>query len=89
MSPSVLKNTAGRVLVVAALLLFGWAGTASALNVTLRADSFVKKINGRDITFWGFDRKVPGPVIRTPPGDTTLNITLQNRLPVPISLIIP
>lgn len=80
------KTTKG---LLAFALIVGLAGPALALNVTLRADSFTKKINGRTITFWGYDKKVPGPVIKMPVGDTTLNIRLENRLPVPVSIFIP
>ena len=70
-----------------------------AFAVTLRADTASKKLaDGTIITVWGFADDtagpgtgtvtVPGPQIRIAPG-ATLNITLNNKLPVPVSLIIP
>jgi FtsP/CotA-like multicopper oxidase with cupredoxin domain len=85
-----------------ALALCISAGPASA--ITLRADTTTITLPNCDVpqnctvTAWGFaddtagagtgQVMVPGPTLKVGPG-TTLSITLNNRLPVPVSLIIP
>jgi FtsP/CotA-like multicopper oxidase with cupredoxin domain len=70
-----------------------------ASAITLRADSTTKTLaDGSVITVWGFADDtagagtgtvtVPGPQLNIFPG-ATLSITLNNRLPVPVSLVIP
>jgi FtsP/CotA-like multicopper oxidase with cupredoxin domain len=73
----------------------------SAATVFLRAGTVTKTMpDGHVVTFWGFAQdsafgaadgtlSVPGPRIVVPPGDTMLDILLDNRLTVPISLVIP
>jgi FtsP/CotA-like multicopper oxidase with cupredoxin domain len=78
------------------------AATSSfGATVYLRAGTVTKTMpDGQSVTFWGFARDtafgsadgtlmVPGPRIVVPPGDTTLDILVDNRLTVPISLVIP
>lgn len=71
------------------------AGPASA--ITLRADvTTITMPDGKVVPAWGFADDttgtgkvtVPGPVLRVAPG-ATLSITLNNKLPVPVSLVIP
>lgn len=77
---------------IAVLLL---ATSAQALDVDLYAGQFTKVLpDGRTVTMWGYsltngDYTTPGPVITIPEGDSTLNVTLHNNLPVATSLIIP
>ena len=70
-----------------------------AFAITLRADTATKTLaDGTVITVWGFADDtagagtgtvtVPGPQLNVSPG-ATLNITLNNNLPVPVSLVIP
>ena len=70
-----------------------------ACAITLRADSATKTLaDGRTVTVWGFADDsagagtgtvtVPGPQLNFAPG-ASLSITLNNRLPVPVSLVIP
>jgi FtsP/CotA-like multicopper oxidase with cupredoxin domain len=84
------------------LAVFAAAATAPlAATVFLRAGTVTKAMpDGQVVTFWGFAKDtafgagdgtltVPGPRIVVPPGDTTLDILLDNRLSAPISLVIP
>jgi len=66
---------------------------ADNVDVSLEASAFQKPMpDGTNVWMWGFASggapTVPGPRINALAGDT-LNITLTNRLPVPISFVIP
>lgn len=84
--------------VVPALLLIivlaiAWPVSAAVFN--LRAGATVVHMpDGTPVTMWGFGLEggqitVPGPLLRVPPGDSTLTIHLTNDLPEPVSLFIP
>jgi len=72
----------------------GWSA-----DFTLRAAAFTKEVPlpggaTANVHMWGFALDggpvtSPGPALVVPPTDTVLNITLQNDLSVPISLVIP
>ena len=77
------------------------ATATSAATVYLRAGVVHKTMpDGQDVTFWGFAQdsafgaqdgtlSVPGPRIAVPQGDSTLDIVLDNRLPQPVSIVVP
>jgi len=81
--------------------LLAAAAPTSAATVFLRAATVTKTMpDGQTVTFWAFAQDsafgagdgaltVPGPRLVVPPGDTTLDVLLDNRLPMPISLVIP
>lgn len=90
---------------VALLALAVSAGPALAVSYVLRAEQFNKTYptgaaTTETVPMWGFaleasfgatvgQLSVPGPRLVVPPGDTTLQITVDNNLTVPISLVIP
>ncbi|MGV8040683.1 MAG: Ig-like domain-containing protein [Thermoanaerobaculaceae bacterium] len=90
---------------VALLALAVSAGPALAVSYVLRAEQFNKTYptgaaTSETVPMWGFaleasfgdtlgQLSVPGPRLVVPVGDTTLQITLDNNLAVPISLVIP
>jgi len=86
------------LLVVAGLamlsILYPGVSHAATVNVNLEAKAFQKAMpDGTLVWMWGFATNggpptVPGPRINALAGDT-LSITLTNRLPVPVSLVIP
>jgi FtsP/CotA-like multicopper oxidase with cupredoxin domain len=96
-------NCAARLgtLALGLLLLGAAAPSPFAATVFLRAGEVIKTMpDGKVVTFWGFAQDssfgaadgtltVPGPRINVLPGDTTLDVLLDNRLGVPISLVIP
>jgi hypothetical protein len=80
------------------LMVWGWtlvASSVSAADVYLHSDIVLKTLpNGSNVVMWGFGTNggpitVPGPQLVVPPGDTTLRIYLTNKLPVPVSIVIP
>jgi uncharacterized protein (TIGR03437 family) len=85
------------------VLVMFLTGTSHAVEFFLRADVVTKAMpDGANIKMWGFARdqdnnfttldgfvRVPGPQLTVPPGDTTLTIHLLNKLPVPVSIVIP
>lgn len=90
---------------VALLALAVSAGPALAVSYVLRAEQFNKTYptgvaTTETVPMWGFaleasfgatlgQLSVPGPRLVVPPGDTTLQVTVDNNLTVPISLVIP
>jgi FtsP/CotA-like multicopper oxidase with cupredoxin domain len=85
-------------------VLFGLAalmvmvGTSNAAVYNLRADVTTKTMpDGSVIPMWGFADDTAGPGVVTVPGpvltvaatDPVLQINLTNKLPVPISVVIP
>ncbi|MBP7866350.1 MAG: hypothetical protein KA419_10405 [Acidobacteria bacterium] len=76
-------------------------GAAAAADFNLRADTTQATMpDGRVVPLWGFALDsapgagdgtvtVPGPELRIDPRDPFLRIRLENRLPVPVSLVIP
>jgi len=89
---------------LAAGLLTGAASQAMAFNVTLCAEPHAQTLPGAaGVPMWGY-RQVgatadcdanagvgtasPGPVISVPAGDSTLAITLVNKLNVPTSVVL-
>lgn len=89
-----------RITFCAALALLVCAGSASALDVYLRAEVVTVSLPcGVPVTCWGFARDtaagaldglptVPGPYIVVPPGDPVLRVSLTNNLTVPVSFIL-
>jgi len=85
--------------ITAALML--QAGQLMAAEYFLRADTTTLTLpNGSNVVMWGFARDtafgamdgvvtVPGPMLTVMPGDSTLIIHLDNRLPEPVSVMIP
>ena len=77
------------------LALAGTPQVAGAASVALNAAAFQKPMpDGSSVTMWGFGSgasgtpTVPGPAIVVPAGDTVLDVTLTNNLPVPVSFVI-
>ncbi len=89
------RTTAWRATAVTGLLLLALAMSASAVEYTLRAEaSTLTMPDGRVVPVWGFAldggaATVPGPMLTVPANDSTLVIHLENRLSVPVSLVIP
>lgn len=91
MNRSLIKSLAPAMLSVFCLLI---APRAWTVTFNLRAASYTKTVNGRQVLMWGFANgssapTSPGPALTVPVGDTTLIINLKNELSVPISLVIP
>jgi FtsP/CotA-like multicopper oxidase with cupredoxin domain len=87
-----------RVISLAMALLAVAASAVSAAEFKLKAEATtVTMPDGQVIAMWGFgfnyaatdQVSVPGPVLKVPPRDTALAITLTNNLKVPVSLVIP
>lgn len=65
--------------------------------VTFELRTAVKTLtlpDGTKVPMWGFGLKgspitIPGPLLEVPPGDNTLTIKLTNKLPHPVSIVIP
>ncbi len=88
---------------VLVLALAAVAMPAGAAEVYLWAgDTSLTMPDGTVIPMWGYALEpdgdfstldgqitVPGPMIRVPPGDSTLTIHLYNALPEPVSVVIP
>jgi VCBS repeat-containing protein len=81
------------VLLVAAPLA---ATPALAVTYDLVASQFVKTIDGRQVTMWGYalddgvsTPSVPGPALTVPPGDPTLTVNLRNAIPDMPTLPLP
>ena len=87
--------------VAAGLFVFG-ASPAMAANVTLCAEPYVQSLPGPvSVAMWGYRQVAaaadcaspgtaasPGPVITVPASDTSLAITLVNKLTVPTSIVL-
>jgi Bacterial Ig domain len=89
---------------VAAGLLAVGASQAKAASVTLCAEPYTQSLPGvANIPMWGYRQAAsvaacdadagvgtasPGPLITVPAGDTTLAITLVNKLTVPTSIVL-
>jgi uncharacterized repeat protein (TIGR01451 family) len=89
--------------VAAGLLAFG-ASQAMALGVTLCAEPYLQNLPGAvGVPMWGYRQVAlpadcdanagvgtasPGPVLSVPSSDTTLTITLVNKLTVPTSVVL-
>jgi hypothetical protein len=89
---------------VAAGLLAAGASQAMAASVTLCAEPYTQALPGVPaVPMWGYRQVLavadcdanagvgtasPGPVITVPAGDTTLAITLVNKLTVPTSIVL-
>lgn len=79
------------------------AGPVGAADIYLWAGATtVTMPDGTAVPMWGYALEqdgdfgtlegtvtVPGPVLRLPPGDTSLSIHLYNTLPEPVSVVIP
>jgi FtsP/CotA-like multicopper oxidase with cupredoxin domain len=85
-------------MLLAAGLLALLPGPASAvLQLQMKAEEIILTMpDGTAVPSWGFGlnglldvASVPGPPIVVPVGETTLEITLTNNLPVPVSIVIP
>jgi len=91
MNRSLIKSLAPVMLSVFCLLL---APRASTVTFNLRAASYTKTVNGRQVLMWGFAignnaPTSPGPALTVSVADNTLIINLKNELDVPISIVIP
>lgn len=91
MNRSLTKSLAAALIGGCCLLI---ASPASAASYNLRAATFTKTVNGRQVLMWGFAigngaPTSPGPTLSVPARDTQLIINLKNDLTVPISLVIP
>ena len=97
-------NTKPLAMLSALLLMAGFAGVANAADVYLQTQSFDKTMpDGAGVSMWGFAEcdatfsnctssaptaSAPGPQINAVAGEV-LNITVQNTLSVPVSIMIP
>lgn len=79
-----------------ALAVCSLAGPVYAASFMLTAKAGTMTLPGSTtpIPIWGFAvgtgaPTLPGPILNVPAGDTTLQITLNNELDVPVSLVIP
>lgn len=95
------KNTVKRMLFgVLTVLVLSTSGLKAA-EYFLRADTTTLTLpNGSNVVMWGFARDssfgaldgvvtVPGPQLTVLPNDSVLTIHLDNRLPEPVSIVIP
>lgn len=80
------------------IVLFNLVLISSQVNaVTFQLRAAVKNLtlpDGTKVPMWGFGLKgspitIPGPLLEVPPGDNTLTIKLTNKLPQPVSIVIP
>ena len=84
------------------LAILAWqTADLQAAEYFLRADTTTLTLpNGSNVVMWGFARDsafgamdgtvtVPGPKLTVMPNDSTLTIHLDNRLPEPVSIVIP
>lgn len=99
MHNNIARKIGTSLMVVLILIVGGWE--LSAAEFYLRADTAtVTMPDGTVVTMWGFAKdssagagdgtvSVPGPALTVPPGDSSLVIHCQNKLPEPVSLVIP
>ncbi|NLH72413.1 MAG: multicopper oxidase domain-containing protein [Verrucomicrobia bacterium] len=91
MNRLLIKSLAPAMLSIFCLLI---APRASAATFNMRAASYTKTVNGRQVLMWGFAigngaPTSPGPALTVSVADTQLIINLKNELNVPVSLVIP
>ncbi len=86
-----LKIKPYRILGFCSMILLSVASIGWSVEYHLRADVTTVMMPGGPVTMWGFALDsafgvedgivtVPGPVLRVPPGDTTLTVHLKNNL---------
>ena len=94
-------STAKRILAGMLVTLTVQTTSLKAAEYFLRTGTTTLTLpNGSNVVMWGFAKDsafgvmdgtvtVPGPVLTVLPGDSTLTIHLDNRLPEPVSIVIP
>jgi FtsP/CotA-like multicopper oxidase with cupredoxin domain len=84
--------------VIALCSLAGPAFALTSFTLTAKAGTMVLPGSATQIPIWGFatgtpadgnQPTLPGPLLEVPTGETTVQITLNNTLDVPVSLLIP